>query len=103
MKLEIKNENYNRFMKRKEIGIDIEHPEESTPSMAAVQQLVAKQTNAAVEKVEVKEIVSARGAPSSSSLIFVWDEKNVKDLSKKPQDDAQASGSSEKTEEAPKE
>ena len=83
MRLEIKNENYNRFLKRKEMNVDIEHPEESTPSMASVQQLIAKQANIEVEKTEIKEIITSLGVPTSKCLVFVWDEKKVKDLSKK--------------------
>ncbi len=77
MKLEVKNETYNRFLKRKELDLFIEHPEESTPSTANIQQLLAKQINAEVEKVEVKNIISSRGSPVSKSLIFVWDEKKI--------------------------
>lgn len=83
MKIEIKNEKYNRFLKRKELGLDIDHPEETTPSAAAIQQLVAKQFNSDVDKTEVREIFSALGSPTSKSVVFVWDEKTVKDLSKK--------------------
>lgn len=83
MRLEIKSENYNRFLKRKELDVEIEHPEEATPSTAAIQQTVAKQSNSQVEKTEVKEIFSVLGAPISKGLVFVWDEKTVKDLSKK--------------------
>ena len=83
MKLEISSEKHNRFMKRKEIVIAIEHPEEATPSTASVQQAVAKETGAQTEKTEVMEIFSDMGAATSKGLVFVWDEKIVKDLSKK--------------------
>ena len=89
MKLDIKNETYNRFLKRKELEITLEHPEESTPSMASIQHLVAKQANAAVEKTEVKEIITSRGSPTSTCLTFIWDDKTVKDLSKKEEKPAE--------------
>lgn len=85
MKLEITSEKYNRFMKRKEVDISVEHPEEATPSTASVQQLVAKQMNAEAAKVEIKEIMTSRGSPASKGLIFVWDEKIVKKDEKKPE------------------
>ena len=92
MKVEIKEENYNRFLKRKELDIEIEHPEEATPSTAALQQLVARQASAPVDKTEVKEIFSAIGAATSKGIVFVWDEKTVKDLSKKEEKTGQAEG-----------
>lgn len=80
MRLEIKNEKYNRFLKRKELDILIEHPEEATPSTASVQQLLAEQAGSQTEKTEIKEIISDKGAPMSRCLAYVWDEKTVKDL-----------------------
>ncbi len=95
MKLEISSEKHNRFMKRKEVEVAIEHPEEATPSTAAVQQLVSKQTSTPPEKIEVKEIFSDLGAATSKGLIFVWDEKTVKDLSKKEEAPAEAAPAAE--------
>lgn len=90
MRIETKSENYNKFLKRKELYLDIIHPEESTPAMAAVQQYIAKEKNAPAEKTEIKEIISARGSPTSKCIVFIWDDKTVKDLSKKeePKDEA---------------
>ncbi|KHO47791.1 MAG: seg [archaeon GW2011_AR5] len=90
MKVDIKSENYNKFLKRKELEVTIEHPEEATPSTAALQQVVAKQTGAPADKTEIKEIFSALGAATSKGLVFVWDEKTVKDLSKKEEAPAAA-------------
>jgi len=83
MKIEVKSENYNKFLKRKELRLDIVHPEESTPAMAVVQQYIAKEKSVPVEKTEIIEIISSRGSPTSKCLAFLWDEKIVKDLSKK--------------------
>ncbi len=77
MKIEVKNENYNKFLKRKEVEVAIEHPEEATPSTVAVQQLFAKQANADIECTEIKEIITGLGTPSSKCLVFVWDEKKA--------------------------
>lgn len=75
MRMEIKNENYNRFLKRKEIEIYLEHPEEATPSIAAVSEIVAKQTSSEPDKIEIKEIMTSRGSSESNGIVFVWDEK----------------------------
>ena len=93
MKVDVKDEKYNKFLKRKELDLIIEHPEEATPSMAAIQQLLAKQINTEVEKTEIVEVHTAPGSTESKCLVYVWDEKTVKDLSKKE----------EVKEEAPKE
>jgi ribosomal protein S24E len=88
MKTNKENEKYNRFLKRKEINLLVEHPEEATPSMAALQQLVAKENGVGAEKVEVVEVKTPTGSTKSKCLIFIWDEKTVKDLSKKESPDS---------------
>ncbi len=93
MRMEIKNENYNRFLKRKEIEIYLEHPEEATPSIAAVSEIVAKQTSSEPDKIEIKEIMTSRGSSESNGIVFVWDEKIPKKETK----------TEPKKEEAPKE
>lgn len=103
MKVEIKKEYYNKFLKRKELDVDIEHPEEATPSTAALQQIVSKQASTPAESTEIMEIITAMGAPVSKGLVFVWDDKKVKDLSKK-EEVKQAEGESrENAEEKPPE
>jgi ribosomal protein S24E len=77
MKLEVRNENYNRLLKRKEVDIFIDHTAESTPSMAVVQELLARQIGSEADKTEIKEIFTARGSPWSNCLAFVWDEKVI--------------------------
>ena len=78
MRLEIKNENYNRFLKRKEIEIYIDHPEEATPSTASILELVSKQASSEIDKTEVKEIMTSSGSAESTGVVFVWDEKVIK-------------------------
>ena len=77
MKLEVRKESYNRLLKRKEVDVFIDHTAESTPSMAAVQELLAREIGAESEKTEIKEIFTARGSPWSNCLAFVWDEKVI--------------------------
>jgi ribosomal protein S24E len=81
MKIDIRKEHYNRLLKRKEIMFSIDHIEEATPSMAAVQQLLAKQLGAGVDKTEIKEIQTLSGSPESECTAFLWEEKTVKDMS----------------------
>ncbi len=82
MKIDIRKEHYNRLLKRKEISAYIDHIEESTPSMASVQQLLAKQMGASVDKMEIKEIQTSRGSAESICNAFLWEDKMIKDLSK---------------------
>lgn len=92
MKHDIKNEKYNKFLKRKELLIDIENPEEATPSKAGLQQLLAKEAGKDVEHFEIVDIMPSHGLPRSSARVFVWDEKKAKDLSKKeePKEEAKS-------------
>lgn len=83
MKTEIVQDRYNPFLKRKELVIDIENPEEPTPSKAQLQHLLAKEVNKDVENIEILDIFSGHGIPRSKARVFVWDEKKVKDLAKK--------------------
>src|SRR3989338_2133555 len=78
MRIEIKKENYNRFLKRKEVEIFIDHPEQATPSADGVRDSVAEQTSSDKDKIEVRQIMSSSGSPESKGVVFVWDEKFVK-------------------------
>ncbi|MAH42511.1 hypothetical protein CL614_02180 [archaeon] len=82
MKIEIKNEKQNPFLKRIELNIDIDHTEEATPSKAALQQWVAKEKKKDVISVEVIDIFSDTGKNTAVAQVFLWDEKKVDDLSK---------------------
>ena len=83
MRTEIAKEKYNPFMKRKELVVGIENPEEPTPQKAALQQLLAKEMGKEVEHIEVYDIMPENGMPKAVARVFIWDEKKVKDLSKK--------------------
>lgn len=107
MKIEIKNQKDNPFLKRKELDVLIDHSGEPTPAKAAVQRLMAKELGKGVENVEIKNIFSIFGQQRSKSKIFVWDEKKVPDLStvkkekkeKKPRKDEKEERSEEKIKE----
>lgn len=98
MKIDIVKEKENALLGRKEIRFEIDHPEESTPSKAAVQQLAAKQLEAEAGRVDVRHIFSGTGVSKSNASVFLWNEKRVEDLSKakKPEE----AGSAEQPEEA---
>ena len=72
MKLELKNEKVNPYMKRRELHIHIEHEGEATPTKAALQQLAAKQFGFEADKTDVRSIFSASGSPCSEAKVFVW-------------------------------
>ena len=80
MKIEIKNEKQNPFLKRAELNIEIDHTEESTPSKAALQQWVAKERKKDVTSVEVIDIFSDTGKNTAVAHVFLWAEKKVDDL-----------------------
>ncbi len=83
MKMNIANEKQNPYMRRKEIILEIDHEAESTPSKAAIQELLAKQISADKEKVEIIDIVSETGRAKSKSIVFVWEEVQKKKEKKK--------------------
>ncbi len=99
MKIEIKEEKQNPFLKRIELDIEIDHTEEPTPSKAALQQWVAKEKKKDVTSIEVIDIFSDTGKNTAKAQVLLWDEKKVVDLSKPPE--PKDEGSEETKEEAP--
>ncbi|MCX6816218.1 MAG: hypothetical protein NT120_05215, partial [Candidatus Aenigmarchaeota archaeon] len=71
------------FLKRKELIVNTENPEEATPAKAVLQQHIAKHFSKDVESIEILDIMPKKGMPRSIARIYVWDEKKVADLSKK--------------------
>jgi len=93
--LNIVSEKHNPFLKRKEIMLSIEHSAESTPSKAAVQELLAKQLSADKEKIEIIDIISETGLPRSRLFVYLWEEVPVRKVKKAAEKEEKA--------EAPKE
>lgn len=83
MKVNFTKEKGNEIFGRKELELDIEHPEASTPSKAALQQYVAKEKGKEPECIEVMSILSGKGNSASKSVVYIWNEKKTDDLSKK--------------------
>ena len=82
MKIEIKIEKNNPFMKRKELIIEIDHEGGATPTKASVQKEIAKMKNVKPEHIDIRKIFSKRGIAKSEAKVFIWEEPKVKDLSK---------------------
>jgi ribosomal protein S24E len=83
MKVEILSEKHNPFLRRKEIGIAIEHESASTPSKTALQAFLSKEMKKSAEHIEIVNIFSRHGKSVSLSSVYIWDDKKAKDLSKK--------------------
>lgn len=82
MKISIINERENPFLKRKEIYIEINHSDKSTPAKAALQALLSKEFKKEVEHIDIRNIFSDYGKAKSKAKVFLWEEKKAKDLSK---------------------
>ncbi|MBI3190585.1 hypothetical protein HYZ41_02690 [archaeon] len=98
MKVDIKSERYNPFLKRKELVVHIENPTEPTPRKSALQQLMAKETKKDVENIEVIDIFSNNGEPKAVAHVDIWDDKKVRNLSKPVEKEETAPVKEEKTE-----
>jgi ribosomal protein S24E len=83
----VANEKTNSIFGRKELEIAIEHSE-ATPSKAVLQQYIAKERGVDAECIEIKNIISMKGSSISKSIVYIWNEKKVQDLSKKVEQNA---------------
>ena len=82
MKFEIVNEKNNIYLRRKELDVRIDHIGEPTPTKAALQQLLAKQLNKAVEHIEIVNLFSDKGRALAKSKVYVLEDAKAQDLSK---------------------
>lgn len=96
MKLNLVEEKENPFLGRIKVTYCAEHPHEPTPSKANLQAWIAKERSIEPEKVEIKQVITEVGRPVSNITVYLWREKNVKDLSKK---EVEKNGKEEKREE----
>lgn len=104
MKIDIKEEKENPFMKRKEIWLNIDHSTAATPTKAALQQLVSKQFSHELTKTDVRQIFTETGMAKSRAKVFIWTEKEVPDLSIKEAPAAKAPAEDKaKADDTPKE
>ena len=86
MKVNLKAEKTNEIFGREEMELEIEHPEASTPSKAALQQYISKEKGKDPECVEIINIISNKGNSLSKSSVYLWNEKKTEDLSKKKEE-----------------
>jgi len=106
MKIEIKQDRENPFLKRRELIVDIVHEKESTPTKAAIQKLLSAQLNIEPTYIEIDKIFSKKGISYSEAKIKIWKEPIVKDLEKEikeKQKTEQKETKEEKIKEEPKE
>ncbi|MBI2075854.1 MAG: hypothetical protein HYT72_01230 [Candidatus Aenigmarchaeota archaeon] len=82
MKFEITAEKVNPYLKRKELQVGIDHSSESTPSKAALQQLLAKELRKEIGHVDIRDVFSDKGRANAKARVFVWEEAKAQDLSK---------------------
>ena len=82
IKFEISLQKENPYMKRKELSVDIDHSSESTPSKAALQQLLSKELRKEIEHIDIRDIFSGKGIANAKARVFVWEEPKAQDLSK---------------------
>lgn len=82
MKVTFSDEKINSLLERKELELEIEHSASPTPAKAALQQYISKEKNVEPERIEIMSIISSKGKNVSKSLVYVWNNKKVGDLSK---------------------
>ena len=95
MKFEIANEKNNIYLRRKELDVRIDHIGEPTPMKAALQQLLAKQLNKAVEHIEIVNLFSDKGRALAKSRVYIWEDAKAQDLSKVVKKKAEAAAPAE--------
>ena len=83
MKIELKKEQRNPHMKRKELQIAVDHENEPTPTKAALEQLVAKQLGHNADNTDVRSIHTEGGIGKSTAKVFVWNGKKPEPKEKK--------------------
>ncbi len=86
IKIEKISEKENPILRRKEMQVKIIHPKSATPTKASLQSLLANELKKGVEHIDIRNVFSDHGRAESLAKIFVWEEKKVKDLSKKKEE-----------------
>ncbi len=68
------------LLSRKEIHFEVEHPGAATPKKAEIKESIAKQYNAAPEKITIKSISTAFGANKSTVVARIYEDEKVMKL-----------------------
>ena len=69
--MEILEDKENPFLKRREVKVRIDHPNQATPSKTKITEMVAEKLGVKKELVEVKKVFSACGKASCVVKIYV--------------------------------
>lgn len=77
MNISVIEEKENVLLKRKDMIIDVNYENSSTPSKAVLQAAVSKQMHANIEHIEVSKIISDFGKPKGKAWIKIWKEKKI--------------------------
>jgi len=74
MKLEVRSENYNPLLKRKEIVFEVDHSEEGgTPRRMDVRKALAEELGVDLERVYVRRIETITGSTVALGLAHVYE------------------------------
>lgn len=83
MKVKIVERKQNPLLKREELDVHIDHAGNSSPSKAALCEFLAKDLGKDAGKIEIRDIYTAKGAPTAKSRVFIWEDKTISNAKKK--------------------
>ncbi len=78
MEIKVLSEKNNPFFKRKEVRIEISHPNQSTPPKAELIKEIAKKFSVPEDKVRIDYIFTKKGVSESEANIKIFTEEEVK-------------------------
>ncbi len=87
MKADIVERKENKIFDRDEIKVSLKFPGSPTPNKASVQSFMAKILNTTPNHVEILSIKTLKGTEEAEVELLFWKNKEVKDLSKKEQEE----------------
>jgi len=105
MKITEKEKNINKFLKRTDLFLIIDHQGKPTPKQDDIIKEIADKYNAPENKIEIIYIFSEKGKAESKVKAKIWKEKIIerKKKEKKPEKPVEVPKEEKSTEEAPKE
>lgn len=74
MEIKVNNEFYNSLLKRKEIGLEIEHKGEGTPDRFDIRKRMASKFGTKIENVFVMKLHTSTGLQKSTCSLQVYDD-----------------------------
>jgi ribosomal protein S24E len=92
MELVIKEEKENPFFKRKDLRLEIKHPNAATPSKKELMSELAKKFSVSEEQVLIDYIFTKKGISESIAKVKILEEKpKPKEIKKEEKIEAQTS------------